>query len=280
MNSNAISQNFMADISIVGSGIKFPEHLTLETIAVLEQCKSVYTIASHLSNEENTPPSLKSKIKNLWHLYQPDRLRKENYRAMTEAILNAAHQESPIAYLAGGNPVVFDSVTQWIIESAKEHNLTVKVFPSISSIDTIMVDLKYEVAPGLQIYDASMLIGLNIEPRVYISCILLQISTFGTSFTTAYRIPKKDFLAPLKTYLLRFYPLNHQVYLVSSAFSNKQTSKIVNISLEDIDDLNFEQIQGASLFIPPVYRPQKNIDFFNKTMDINNFTNNYLLDSQ
>lgn len=279
MNENYFSENVIADISIVGSGVKFPEHLTLETIAILEKCNSVYTIASHLSNEQNTPCFLKDKIKNLWHLYQPDRLRRKNYKAMTEAIVNAAHQESPIAYLASGNPVVFDSVTQWIIESAEEKNLTVQVFPSISSIDTIMVDLKYEVAPGLQIYDASMLIGLNLKPQIDISCIILQISTFGTSYTTAYRIPQKNCLEPLKTYLMQFYPASHQVHFVSSSFKNIQAAKIVTISLENID-LNFHNIRGSSLFIPPVPRRNKNLDFLNKMIDINDFNINYLLDSE
>jgi uncharacterized protein YabN with tetrapyrrole methylase and pyrophosphatase domain len=278
MSKSFIEENLVFDISIVGSGVKFPEHLTLETIAILEKCNSVYTIASYLANEQNTPPSLKSKIKNLWHLYQPDRLRRYNYKAMTEAIINAAYKESPIAYLASGNPVVFDSVTQWIIESAKEQNLTVKVFPSISSIDTIMVDLKYEVAPGLQIYDASMLIGLNLKPQINISCIILQISTFGTSYTTAYRIPKKDFLAPLKTYLMQFYPASHQVHLINSSFSNLQTERILSILLENMDALDFDDIRGCSLFIPPVYKPNKNLDFFDKMMDANNFTTNYLVD--
>ncbi|TVP60094.1 MAG: hypothetical protein EA343_18335 [Nodularia sp. (in: Bacteria)] len=277
--NNIVLENSIPDISIVGSGIKFPEHLTLETIAILEKCRSVYTIANHFSNEKNTPPSLKRKIKNLWHLYQSDRLRRENYKIMTEAILNAAHKERPIAYLAAGNPVVFDSVTQWIIESAEEQNLTVKVFPSISSIDTIMVDLTREVAPGLQIYDASMLVGLNLQPRPDISCIILQISTFGTSYTTAYRMPKNNFLNPLKNYLIQFYAASHQVYFVSSSFSSTNTSRILTISLEDLDSINPEQIRGASLFIPPLHKPYENSDFLSIMRDSNNFNSNYLIES-
>ncbi|WP_254173266.1 SAM-dependent methyltransferase [Planktothrix pseudagardhii] len=272
---NAIFENDLPDISIVGSGIKFPEHLTLETIAILEHCQSVYTIATHLNDEKNTPLGLHKKIKNLWHLYKPDRLRRENYKAMAQVIFDAAHQERPIAYLASGNPVVFDSVTQWIIQGAEKQGLTVKIFPAISSIDTIMVDLKYEVAPGLQIYDASMLVGFNLEPRVNVPCILLQISTFGTSYTTAYRIPKKDVLSPLKTYLLRFYPSNHQLFLISCPLSSENTSEIMPICLEELDSTNPEHIRGSSLFIPKLHKPKENLEFLTKMQDQNYFSNNY-----
>src|SRR5205823_11514314 len=148
---------------------------TLEALDALANCQQIYTILSP-SMTVLLPRELTPKIKSLWPLYQSGVLRRDAYAAEVAAILEAAMQGKPVAYLTVGNPVFFDSVTQGLLEAGQERELDVRIVAGISSIDTILVDLQRDIAPGLQIYDATALVAYAIKPRVDMACLLLQPS--------------------------------------------------------------------------------------------------------
>lgn len=278
-------ENYMPDLAIVGTGVCFPAHLTLETIDVLLRCNAIYTM---LANPEelayilqtlagdrdliDTPP----KIESLYSMYQPNQIRKINYDLAIETVLNAAASKKPVAYLTRGNPVVYDSVTQGILTKAKDRGLNVQIFPAISSIDTIMVDLQAEVAPGLQIYEASLLVAHKIQLRVDIACLLFQVSVFGTNYAPIDREPRKDSLKVLKDYLLHFYPPEHKVALVRSAESWNAQSQIYHVKLQDLDNLNKEVKLGTSMFIPRLHEPEINQTFAEQMSNPESLDRTYL----
>lgn len=263
-------EDYMPDIAIVGTGVCFPAHLTLETIDILLRCNAIYTMLANPEELESILQMLSAdrdlagttlKIVSLYRMYQPNRIRKINYELAVETVLNAAASEKPVAYLTRGNPVVYDSVTQGILTKGKDRGFDVQVFSAISSLDTIMVDLQQEVAPGLQIYEASILVAHNIQLRVDIACLLFQVSVFGTKYAPIDREPRKDSLKVLKDYLLRFYPPEHEVALARSAESWNDQSQIYHVKLQKLDDLNKEAKLGTSMFIPRLHEPEINQTF-------------------
>lgn len=162
---------------------------------------------------------------------------------------------------------MFDSVTHGLLTLGKERGLTVKVYPAVSSIDTIMVDLEHEVAPGLQIYDATWLVGCSIEPRVDIPCLLLQTSVFGTAYVAAGYQPRPHALVPLRDHLLQFYPGSHEIAFVSSAEQWYGEAGIYRLMLQDLGTIGKQELQGTSLFIPRLRDPNMISGFLERMND-------------
>lgn len=254
------------DIYVVGAGVRVPGHLTLEALDILGRCREIYTILPQPLHKW-LPAELVPRLRSLWPLYESGQPRRDIYDREVATVLDAAARERPVAYLALGNPVVFDSVSQGVIKEGTERGLDVCVIPGISSIDTILVDLNYEVAAGLQIFDASSLVGLHIEPRVDAACLLLQLGAFGTDYTTVGYEMQPGALTPLRDHLLRFYPAEHEVIFVTSAMQWEAKAQVDPLPLRELDRADKLEMRGSSLFIPRVHWPEPDPAFFARMSD-------------
>ncbi len=267
MTENAIIQSAVrgddaaVDIYIVGGGVRLPAHFTMETLDILEGCHEIYTVLGAPVHKW-CPPDLAPRMHSLWHLYQAGGRRTDAYDAATETILRAAICAAPIAYLALGHPLVFDTVTAWLVARGPERGLRVRVAPAISSIDTILVDLGREVAPGLQIYDPTAMVGCDIAPRVDLPCLLIQPSTFGTVYATLGHRPKPNALAPLRDHLLRFYPAEHRVSFVRSGDDYWTVAPAIHaMPLSALGDIGQDELANSSLFVPELDEPRWRDEF-------------------
>ena len=252
-------------IAVIGMGIQRVAHMTLEAILVLQRCRQGFVagldqksveefrraLVSHLGSDELLPP-----LVSLSPAYRPDRKRRENYVEAADAVLDGAATQAPVAYLTPGNPIVYDRVAKEILDGARARGLSVAVVPGISSIDTVLVDLRQEPGPGLQIYEASCFVGSGVKPDTRYGCLLMQVGVFGTNYAVLGREPHVQALAPLKKYLLQFYPAAHLTVLVRSAAREDRGASIHHVSVESLDHVPANLQQGASLFIPALSAPQ------------------------
>ena len=250
----------LPDISIVGSGVYLGKHFTLETIDVLKSCEKIFTIIREDTNEW-LPEGVTAEINDLYHLYEINANRSDNYNRVVDYILDAATPDHPIAYLTYGNPVVFDSVAHGVLEKAPERGRTVKMYSTVSSVDTILVDLGKEMAPGLQIFEASFLVGYEIEPRIDLPCILLQLGVFG-SFYATYEKAKSSKLKLLEDYLRKFYPDDHPLFLVNSQGGDNYPSYVLKVPVGELDNVDDARI-CQSLYIPKLVDAKPNEEFLN-----------------
>lgn len=249
------------DICIVGAGVRMPQHFTLESMDVLRQCKIIYALLPLEVQDWLRNYLIDPTVINLFDIYESNALRRNNYDRAVETILSAAIEQHPIAYVTPGNPVVLDSVTQGILAGAPTHDLKVILYPGISSIDTIAVDLKYEIGHGLQMYDASTFVAQGVQPQVESACLLFQIFSFGTAYWVNELGRKSDALAPLREYLLKFYPPNHAITFVASSVKKGVDPYICSIALGNICDIDISKLSGTSLFIPRLHVPISDASF-------------------
>ena len=238
---------------VIGLGVSIPKHITTEARECMGQCRRIFAIVQE-------PPSLwigpcesgVPEVINLLKTYAENVLRKDNYDRAADTVLNALQNSTPIGYVTYGNPLVYDSVAQELVRQAKQLQINVKVVPGISSIDSLLCDLGVDMAPGIQICEASWLVAARIAPQTMYGMILLQIGAFG-SLRTHYRVrPTPASLAGLVDYLKRFYPASHQVVLVRSGGTEQQSARITKLSIERICEADVEDILNASLYIPAV----------------------------
>lgn len=249
------------DIAIMGMGVRDVAHITIEFINILKQCKLGFVVSQNQESVDKFRTSLSSFVSegnllpplfSLTKAYDKERYRYKNYCEAASIVLDSANSDRPVAYLTPGNPVTFDRVAQEIINGSNELKLKLKVIPGISFLDTILVDIQQELAPGMQIYEASWFVGMEVSPDTRLSCMLVQTSIFGTSYAVIDRKPQKSTLIELKEYLLKFYPKDHLVALVRSGIDEDSPANVCPVKIGDLDNVSSSDQIGASMFIPPL----------------------------
>jgi hypothetical protein len=237
-----------ADLYILGAGVAFPEHLTLQTLDVLAACRR---ICSNLPQAEldRLPEELRRKCTSLWPLYHEHRERSDNYEDVAQAVLDATAREPPVAWLTPGHPLIFDSVSQALLREGQARGLSVQVGAAISCIDTILAQLGYDPADGLLIYDATSLVMRRLPPAPAFAALLFQPSAFGSS-VTHYTSRWTPDLSPLRDHLRGFYPAEHPCAFVRSDSPQGGAGQVSWWRLDDIVAAPFEVIAGTTMFMP------------------------------
>jgi precorrin-2 methylase len=254
------------DIALIGMGIQSVDHMTLEAVQVLAECKTGFVVSMEQEGVDAFRDALLTRISNgrdIPHLhslsdaYQKERIRSENYLEAAQRVLDAVPDQRPVAFLTPGHPMVLDSVSQAILDGARKHQYKIKVVNGVSCVDSILASLHAELAPGIQIFEANcaMLLNTSLDSRV--ACILLQTSVLGTLFPIADQANLTQAWTRLRDYLGRFYPLEHSIFAVRTGDAFDQPSKIYSCSIASLGE-TFEKIPlGSSLYVPGISKPAK-----------------------
>jgi uncharacterized protein YabN with tetrapyrrole methylase and pyrophosphatase domain len=240
------------DVYLTGAGINFPEHLTVETIDVLTECKRICTNLQE-SMLEGLPQDLKDKCISLWSLYQDGRIRSENYRDTFNAIVEIAEVSRPIAWLVPGHPVIFDSVTALLLNEGRARGWNVRVIPAISSIDTLLAGLGYDPAHGMLIHEATGLVRRRIPLHRTVATMLLQPAVFDVDvaiIAVAAGSAGPD-LSPLRDYICEFYSPDHKCAFIRSASKFGECDLVTWTELLNMTSVPYERVAGSTLFVPP-----------------------------
>jgi tetrapyrrole methylase family protein/MazG family protein len=235
---------------LLGAGVSFPEHLTLQTLEILGACSQ---ICSNLPQPDLDllPGNLRIKCRSLWSIYQENRNRTDNYQDVARAVLEAAENEPPVAWLTPGHPLIFDSVSQNLLESAHARGWNVQVMPAISCIDTILAEVGYDPANGLLIYEAYALVMQQRPLIPSFATLLLQPSAFGSDLTH-YQSKWSPDLSPLRDYLLQYLNPEHRCGFVRSRSRQGAPFQICWKSLGELASASADDVAGSTLFVPSV----------------------------
>lgn len=238
-----------ADLYLVGAGVSFPEQLTLQTITILTACRR---ICSNLPEDvlNALPEDLRTKCVSLWPLYQENRNRAENYRDVAQAVVDSTTHHRPVAWMTPGHPLVFDSVSEALLQAGRARGWRICVVPAISCFDTICAEVGYDPANGLVIHDATSLVMKNVPLLPSLAALLLQPSAFGSALTH-YTSKWSPDLSPLRDHLLQFYSPSHNCAFVRSASRHDGAAQVCWHKLSQLSSAPFDAVAGSTLFLPP-----------------------------
>jgi len=237
---------------VIGLGIKIPDHTTVEALRIMSKCTRIYSIVQE-SPQLWLPPGRTSEVPvvNVLGMYAEGAVRTENYDRVASAIFKALTETQTVGYVTYGNPLAYDSVAQNLIRQAQRSGTRIEIVAGISSIDTLLCDLGVDMAPGIQIYEASWLVASRVRLNVAAAAILLQLGTFG-SFRAHYRDWRSaGSLEELRSYLMGSYPSSHKVTLVQSS-NQLQPARITEVILEKLCQVGAEDFMGASMYVPAI----------------------------
>jgi uncharacterized protein YabN with tetrapyrrole methylase and pyrophosphatase domain len=243
------------DIYVCGTGMRIPGHLTVETMGVLQGCHRIFSIMPQ--DVKNLLPSpLSERFEHLWSLYRPREFGQWTYESILDSVLDAAKEQPPVALLTQGNPIILEPITQALLARAREEDLTIEIRPGVSAIDTILVELQIDIASGIQIFNASVVVLDEKEIRPDLPCLLIQPASTAVSGETVQLGHQGAFGRTLRDYLLRFYPADHEVACVIPSISIGSRTRIDRFPLAQFGDRDEALATGASFYLSaaPRYR--------------------------
>lgn len=247
-----------ADIYIVGYGNRMPNDLTLEALAVLKKCRRVFGIPPINAPEFGIP-----KMESLWRLYSHDKPRRETYQEWLDLVLDAA-AEPPVALATSGSAMVGALVTHRILEEAPRRGLTVHVSNAASFVDGLLADCNIEPFFGLEMWEATAFVRLEITPNVKANLLLPQAPLYNVTTgvnTKDVTIETSSMVSRLRDHLLKFYPPEHRVHFVwtgSGVGATATSGRIESLALAELDHPGREAM--STLLVPRIGRDAK-LDF-------------------
>jgi uncharacterized protein YabN with tetrapyrrole methylase and pyrophosphatase domain len=244
------------DLYLLGAGVAFPDHLTLQTIDILSKCTRIWTNLAE-SRIGNLPPDLREKCVSLTSLYKDGRLREDNYRDVTHAVICGIESARPGAWLTPGHPMIFDSVSGALLKATRRRKWNVCVVPAISSLDTLLAEVAYDPANGLAIHDATSLVQQKSPLQTSVAVVLLQISVFLSDRAHISLERVRPDLTVLRDYLTMYFPAFHRCAVVYSSQIATEPPRITWVALQDLASLPAEVLGGASLFVPRLEAPPR-----------------------
>jgi uncharacterized protein YabN with tetrapyrrole methylase and pyrophosphatase domain len=236
---------------VIGLGIAVPNHVTIQASEAMARCTELYSLVqepAHLWVPSHTLQKIK--VFNILEWYVEGSIRIQNYEYVAASVFSAIGNDGSVGYVTYGNPMAFDRVAQNLLELCRNAGFHVQVVPGISSIDTVLCDLKFDMAPAMQVFEASWLVACQIQPRLDIPVLLMQVGTFGSLRTHYTRRQDGSSLTELINYLGKLYPLSHPTYLVRSTAQKDYESGICKVPLDSLCGVTSEELSGASLYIP------------------------------
>jgi uncharacterized protein YabN with tetrapyrrole methylase and pyrophosphatase domain len=256
----AVGSVWPFDIGIVGLGIVGTHQITREAEEVIRHSKHTFVIASGYGIPEYIE-TLCPRITDLSYLYEPGMNRLPTYHRMAAEVVSAALAEAPVCLATYGHPWVYCYPTTLINRAAPLLGLHVEVFAGISAFDSMLVDLGTDIAnSGIQMYEATDLLLRQRPIQTDVTCIIWQPTVVGDPTCPAGPYSAEQF-TPLQDFLLRSYPADHQVKLVTSKTHPLTRSTVEILKLGELASVLEGAPQVGTLYIPALtQRPIEDIE--------------------
>jgi uncharacterized protein YabN with tetrapyrrole methylase and pyrophosphatase domain len=239
------------DIAIVGAGIVGTHQLTREANEVIRRCKRSFVIESGYGVVDYIK-TLSPEVTGLGSLYEEGMNRLPTYRRMAAEVVSAAVADPPVCLATYGHPWVYCYPTTLITRAAPLLGLHVEVFPGISSFDTLLVDLGIDIAAnGIQMYEATDLLLRRRPLQSDVACVIWQPTVVGDPTYRAEPYDPGQF-DPLQQHLLRFYPAEHEVSIVTTKTHPLTRSIVQPLQLRDLAAELARAPKVGTLYIPPL----------------------------
>lgn len=237
-----------ASLVVVGLGIKFQSHLTIETEAYIKGSDRVFYLVNEPAMKEwihqNNPQA-----ESLDVFYGKHPLRLHCYHAMTEYVIEAVRKNQHICFVLYGHPTICAKPALNAVLQAKKEGYYAKILPGISAEDCLFADLLINPGSGgCQSYEATdfLIYRRQIDPASHV--ILWQVGIIG-----ALGYPKShdntQGIKLLIEMLNLHYDSNHIVILYEAAQYPHFEPRIDTLPLNKLITAKYSPI--TTLYIPP-----------------------------
>ncbi len=238
---------------IVGCGLQPSRHASARTVSEITRAQIVFVLADPFAID--WVRGFNRNVHNLGEFYDAGLDRRESYRSMQHAILDAVRRGMQVCVAFYGHPAVFVQVGRKAIAEARAHGFETAMEPGISAEACLYVDLMLDPGQhGVISIEATrfMIDQRELDPAALV--LLWQIVEAGNLGCTGFDA-RPERLNLLVEKLSRWYPRSHPVILYEAA-----TLPIQDFRTEQIElgELPRSRIGGkTTLVVPPAQQPAR-----------------------
>lgn len=233
---------------IVGTGIKFMSHLTIEAKSFIERADTVLYLVNEPATKEWIKSSNKS-TESLDFIYTKNHSRDENYKLISEYVTNRLQHTKLLCLVIYGHPTVLAKPGIYSRGAAIQNGYNVIVLPGISSEDCLFADLGIDPGScGCQSFESTDFLVYNRDYDPSSHLILWQPGIIGLTNVSKEYNPAKG-LTILADHLNRKYDLSHELTLYEASQYPGFMPNIKKIKLRELPKTEMSRI--STLYIPP-----------------------------
>lgn len=246
-------------LTLVGSGITFYTHLTIQAKAYIEQSDVVLYLVNNPMMEEwiKTVAIYSETLEPLYSSYEN---RANSYAAITKYILAKVYDLKNVCVVVYGHPTFFSLPGLRAVQLATEKGIDSLILPGISALDCLIADLQIEVGKtGIQSYEATDFLAYerNFDPTSHL--ILWQVDVIGNPTHTI--STNKIGVTMLKKRLIQTYGADHIAIIYEGALFPSMKPRIERVALTEIDSIACSPI--STMYIAPLPSPPPNPEITN-----------------
>ncbi|MBN1205562.1 MAG: hypothetical protein JXB05_11640 [Myxococcaceae bacterium] len=240
----------MGEILVMGAGLLGSHHLTLETVEAVASADVVYHLVTGMEAEQRLR-QLNPRVFSLVGFYRDGDLDLEVYGRIVSFLLAQAMAGLRVAFVVMGHPSIYVAPTHLLLEHGPRYGIPVHILPALSSIDTILSWMPFDIAnTGLQILDSNRLVSYGLVPMRNVPLLVFQVGCFGSGFITRQLQNAPDRLRPLVDYLLAYYPGEHPVELIECEMGWPHRAVRHRLTLAELATSGHLVNYNTTLFVP------------------------------
>ena len=232
---------------IVGCGIQFARHVGERTLSEIRQAEVVFCLADPFAL--GMIRGLRPDAIDLSVHYAEGKDRRETYRDMETAIMQALADGKQVCAVFYGHPGVFADVPHRVMRHARAMGIDARMEPGISAEACLYADLGLDPGHrGVQSMEATHLLVYNrvLDPAGLV--LLWQVTLTGDLNCTRTKADPHA-LQALVDKLLTWYPAEHEVILYEAAHVPIQSPRADRLRLCDLPTAQYREY--TTLVIPP-----------------------------
>lgn len=199
------------------------------------------------------------------HEYAIGAYRPAMYERMASEVLAAAREAPGVVMLAPGSALVVDRVTELVARGAREARLAVRVLPGISSIETVLAQMRYDASHGLSIVLAQRLVAERVVLDPTRAALVLQPAYYDTLFFAGAPVSRAGRYDALAEQLARTWSADAAMALVATPTAMDARARTFWFHLGELARVVPLISPRHTLFVPPERTPTIDEPFVART---------------
>lgn len=204
-------------ITVIGLGPGPYRLLTVEAASILERSPKVWLRTSRHPIVHELPPAVK--WGSLDYVYDRSESFETLYRDLATELLAIARREGGAVYAVPGDPTMAEDSVRELMRLASSEGVEVEIVPGVSFVEASLAAARTTLSGGLQLLDAAHVSWAN--PLIDL---------------LVYQMEDRLVASDVKLELLRRYPDDHQVLLITAAATPGRQA-VRTAHLHDMDRL-------------------------------------------
>lgn len=254
----------MSKISIIGRGVDPAKHLSISALRTLQKADRVVGIESEMEFWSELQKDFQiPKVEDLRSLYRSQDKDMINYHRFVDCVLDISSKCSHLALLIAGHPRLGVTFID-LLKTKASKDLEIEILDGISSFDVLVTHIGIDpLEQGTVLLDVNRLLLFQYRLQPELSYFIFHASSIGNSTTNFLNPSLDNRIDILKTYLLKYYPEDKELFLCRASNGKNENSTMIRTTILELDISLGKIDYSTTLYIPPEKPTQLDWDYLN-----------------